>query len=90
MKTIINKKTDLTIFNSIVFENNKYNQSLHQITLFPHINRINQIKLSNLILSFRFRSIEFNKKRALPFFLARELLTNRKCVASLSNRNVQI
>ena len=90
MNNIINIKSDITRYNSIVFENNKYNQSLHQRTIFPYINRSNQMKLSNLILSFRFRSIEFNKKRALPFFLAIELLTNRKCVASLSNRNVQV
>lgn len=81
---------NLTIFNSIVSENIKYNQSLHQMTLFPYRNTFHQVKAFNLILSFRFRSIEFNKKRALPFFLAIELLTNRKCVASLSGRNVQI
>ena len=90
MQNTISINSDLTAFNSIVFENNKYNQTLHQRTLFPHINIHNQIKVSNLVISFRFRSIEFNKKRALPFFLAMELLTNRKCVASLSKRNVQV
>ena len=81
---------NLTRYNSIVSEHIKYNQTLHQITLFPYINTFNQVKAFNLILSFRFRSIAFNKKRALPFFLAIELLTNRKCVVSLSSRNVQI
>ena len=42
-----------------------------------------------MITYFSFRSIQFNKKRALPFFLAIELLTNQKSVASLSNRNIQ-
>ena len=81
---------NLTIYNSIVSEHITFNQTLHQITLFPYINTFNQAKAFNLILSFRFRSIEFNKKRALPFFLAIELLTNRKCVASLSSRNIQV
>ena len=44
---------------------------------------------SHIVISFRFRSISFSKKRALAFFLAIELLTNRKCVASLSSRNIQ-
>lgn len=66
-----------------------YNQSLHQRTVFPLNNTHNRGGLSHVVLSFRFRSIEFSKKRALPFFLAVELLTHRKCVASLSRRNVQ-
>jgi len=72
-----------------VAEHIKYNQNLHQTTLFPQVNLSNQAKLSCIVLSCRFRSIEFNKKRALPFFLAIELLTHRKCVASLSHRNIQ-
>ncbi len=67
----------------------KYNQVLHQNTIFPYQNASNRNSIARAILSFRFRSIEFSKKRALPFFLARELLTNRKCVASLSRSNVQ-
>ena len=72
-----------------VSEHKKYNQALHQRTVFPLTNKHNSAALSSIVLSFRFRSIEFNKKRALPFFLAIELLTHRKCVASLSSRNVQ-
>lgn len=66
-----------------------YNQSLHQRTIFPYRNTQRQSKIERAVVSFRFRSIEFSKKRALPFFLARELLTNRKCVASLSRQNIQ-
>lgn len=66
-----------------------YNQSLHQRTIFPYRNTHRQSKIERAVVSFRFRSIEFSKKRALPFFLARELLTNRKCVASLSRQNIQ-
>lgn len=84
---IIGASSDFVI--STISEYTKYNQNLHQRTLFPYVNTYSSGKLSRISVSFRFRSIEFNKKRALPFFLARELLTQRKCVASLSKRNVQ-
>ena len=74
---------------STFFEHKQYNQNLHQRTLFPYVNSQSSGSLSRVIVSFRFRCIEFSKKKALPFFLARELLTYRKCVASLSHRNVQ-
>lgn len=73
----------------VVHDHIKYNQVLHQNTIFPYQNSSNSNSIDRVILSFRFRSIEFSKKRALPFFLAMELLTNRKCVASLSSSNVQ-
>lgn len=74
---------------SVISEHTRYSQNLHQVTLFPHVNSHVSGGLSRIVLSFRFRAIEFSKKRALPFFLAMELLTNRKCVASLSTRNIQ-
>ncbi len=74
---------------STIAENKKYNQKLHQRTTFPYVNSYVISTLSRISVSFRFRSIEFSKKRALPFFLARELLTHRKCIASLSKRNIQ-
>ncbi len=74
---------------STISEYKKYNESLHKMTVFPHMNKYRSGGLSRISLSFRFRSIEFSKKRALPFFLAIELLTHRKCIASLSKRNVQ-
>lgn len=77
------------LYCSPVAEQKKYNQSLHQRTQFHSVNTYGNKSLSHVILAFRFRSIEFSKKRALPFFLAIELLTHRKCVASLSSRNVQ-
>ena len=73
----------------IFSEHKQYNQILHQRTIFPYINIQNVGKLERMITYFSFRSIQFNKKRALPFFLAIELLTNQKSVASLSNRNIQ-
>lgn len=61
---------------------------LHQVTLFPYANTHRRPSLEKATRSFRFRSIEFAKKRSLPFFLAVELLTQQKGVASLSQRNV--
>ena len=74
---------------STISEYKKYSESLHQRTVFPYMNKHMFGGLSQVSLSFRFRSIEFSKKRALPFFLAIELLTHRKGIASLSKRNVQ-
>ena len=81
----------IPVFISTVSEHKKYNQSLHQLTIFPQVNTrsLSAAAMSTIVVSFRFRSINFSKKRALPFFLAIELLTHRKCIASLSSRNVQ-
>ena len=75
--------------NSIVKEHKKYNQRLHQLTLFPKETSFQFKDMERIIVSFRFRTISFSKKRALIFFLALELITHRKCVASLSSRNIQ-
>lgn len=69
-------------------ENNLYNTKLHSITKFPFKNIYQQGNLYKIILNFSFKPIDFNKKRALPFFLAMELLSNQKCVATLSKKNV--
>lgn len=92
-KATLSTKTNQTFspkfLGSPVSDNKKYAQTLHARTSFPRVNCATSGDLSQVVLSFRFRSIEFSKKRALPFFLAIELLTHRKCVASLSSRNVQ-
>ena len=64
--------------------------ALHQLSLFPYANPHRRSTLREATVSFRFRSIEFQKKRALPFFLAIELLTQQKPIASLSSRHVLI
>lgn len=69
-------------------ENQLYNTKLHAITKFPLKNIYQHADLCKIILNFSFKPIDFNKKRALPFFLAMELLTNQKCVATLSKKNV--
>lgn len=73
---------------SRTIENQIYNTKLHAITKFPLKNIYQNADLYKIILNFSFKPIDFNKKRALPFFLAMELLTNQKCVATLSKKNV--
>lgn len=85
----VKKSLSTQLYVSPFKEFRQYNQSLHQRTLFPYRNTHRQSEIERAVVSFRFRSIEFSKKRALPFFLAMELLTNRKCVASLSRQNIQ-
>lgn len=65
-----------------------YTNSLYSLTKFPRKNIHAQSKFFRLILNFSFKSIDFNKKRTLPFFLAMELLTNQKCIATLSSKNI--
>lgn len=65
----------------------EYTTALHQLTLFPYAASARRSKISRVTLSVTFRSVLFQKKRSLPFFLARELLTQQKPVATLSRRN---
>jgi hypothetical protein len=70
-------------------DNKKYNQILHKNTIFPYFNYNKKDQIDFIVLSFRFQSIAFNKKRVLPFFLALELLSNRKPVSIISKTNLQ-
>lgn len=84
------KVTSLNLYNlSPITEHKKYSQTLHQVTFFPKVNVHTFSEMASIVVSFRFRSIAFSKKRSLAFFLAIELLTHRKCIASLSSRNIQ-
>lgn len=67
-----------------------YNQQLHAMTLFPYNNVHKQVKYTRLVLNFSFKELDFNKKKVLPFFLAMELLTSQKCVATLSSKNILV
>lgn len=69
-------------------ENSIYNQKLHAITIFPYENIHTAGTLTKMILNLSLKEVDFNKKRALPFFLAMELLTNQKCIATLSSKNI--
>jgi ribosomal protein L5 len=70
-------------------EHANYNKKLHYITAIPTLNKCTKSIINCVIVSFNFKSISFNKKKILPFFLAIKLLTKQKGVASLSSRNVQ-
>lgn len=86
----INQTISNTDSNRIpIQEHSRYNLSLYQTTIFPyeHTHRLSSV--TKAVLSFRFRPIEFSKKRSLLFFLALELLTSQKAIASLSSRNRQ-
>jgi hypothetical protein len=82
------KKKQKTPFFLRFKENKKYNEHLNAITLFPYNNIYQQGTFYRTILNFSFKDLDFNKKRVLPFFLAMELLTNQKCVATLSSKNI--
>jgi large subunit ribosomal protein L5 len=69
-------------------EDEKYNQKLYTVTLFPYSTFLAKGSVSRVILNFSFRDIDFNKKRTLPFFFAMELLTGQKAVATLSSKNI--
>ena len=69
-------------------EDEYYNHNLYAANIFPSINNTNKKIFSHIILNFSFRDINFNKKKTLSFFLALELLTQQKCVATLSSKNV--
>ncbi len=71
-----------------VSEHSRVSLSLHQTTLFPYTTPQARPTASSATLSFRFRSILFDKKRSLPFFLALELLTGQKPIAILAHRNL--
>jgi ribosomal protein L5 len=69
-------------------EHSNYNQNLNAMTLFPYVNVMQQGKFYNVTLNLSFKKIDFNKKKVLPFFLALELITGQKCVATLSSKNI--
>jgi hypothetical protein len=69
-------------------EDREYQTALLSSTIFPYLHLFTQAECFKAILNFSLKEIGFNKKKALVFFLAVELLTNQKCVATLSSKNV--
>lgn len=75
--------------NLIRFDEDRiYQKDLLSSTMFPYLHLHTQVKFFKGTLNFSLKEVEFNKKKALVFFLALELLTNQKCVATLSSKNV--
>ena len=83
-KKILTKQIQLNRFK----EYYNYSQTLQLTTIFPYMSIMNKGNFFCAILNFSFKDINFNKKRVLPFFLAMELLTNQKCVATLSTKDI--
>ena len=76
-------------------EHLRVNTSVHHATLFPLSSPHRVSALTNggspirsATLSFRFGSVNYAKGRVLPFFIALELLTGQKGIATLSRRAV--
>jgi ribosomal protein L5 len=84
------KKENFTYTLNRFKEEQAYNQPIHALSIFPHINVHASSKIYKTVLNFSLRDVDFNKKKALPFFLAMELITNQKCVATLSSKNILI
>lgn len=83
---IINNYPNLLRFK----EKNIYEDQLHSLSIFPYNNTNIKSNFLKIILNFSLKDIAFNKKKALPFFLAMEFLTNQKCVATLSSKNIMV
>ena len=85
-----NKEIRSKIYSNLVrFEEDRiYQRDLLSSTMFPYMHLFTQAKIYNGVLNFSLKEVDFNKKKALVFFLALELLSNQKCVATLSSKNV--
>jgi len=69
-------------------EYNKYIDKSNNTIVFYYVNLHVFINFYSLILNFSFKKVDFNKKKALAFFLGVEYLTNQKCIATLSSKNI--
>ncbi len=87
-----NNKKNITNFPNLIRfkETHYYEQALHSVSLFPYNNNHLSPNFFKIILNFSLKEVAFNKKKALPFFLAMELLSNQKCVATLSSKNIMV
>lgn len=85
-----NKEIRTKLYSNLIrFEEDQiYQRDLLSSTIFPYMHLFIQAKMYNGVLNFSLKEVDFNKKKALVFFLALELLTNQKCVATLSSKNV--
>lgn len=87
---VVKKEDKLKRYSNLIrFEEDRiYQRDLLSTTIFPYLHLHSQVKFFKGTLNFSLKEVEFNKKKALAFFLALELLTNQKCVATLSSKNV--
>lgn len=86
--TSIVAQTNSVFPHSFVQEHFNSTVKLQQASVFPYPNSHKIVEFFSLTFYIQFRSINFEKKRALPFFLTVELLTSQKSIAVLANRPV--
>ena len=85
----IKKNTSQSYLNINRFK--EYQKSTHKInniTMFSYGNIYLLANFYSIILNFSLKNVGFNKKKALSFFLGIEYLTNQKCIATLSSKNI--
>ena len=70
------------------FENFNYNYNLDYITKFNKINTFSKTKCIKISLNFGFKEIKFDKKQMILHFFILELLSNQKCVITVSRKNL--
>lgn len=66
----------------------KRSTDLESLTKFNVLNTFNNPKIVKIILTFSFKDISFQEKKAVPFFLALELLTGQKASVTKSKSSV--
>jgi large subunit ribosomal protein L5 len=71
-----------------IYEDFFYNQKLDFLTKFNPINNLSPKNLKKITLNFGFKSIKFEKKKMILFFMILELITNQKCVLTSSRKNL--
>jgi large subunit ribosomal protein L5 len=69
-------------------EDFSYNYNLDFLSKFNVLNTITKKKCIKIVLNFGFKSIKFDKKQMILHFLILELLTNQKCVLTMSKKNL--
>jgi len=68
-------------------EDFNFNYTLDLFTKFNIIIPTTTVKCTNIILNFGFKEINFEKKEMIAYFFLLELLSNQKCVLTISRKN---
>ncbi len=74
----------------ILKEQSTFSNELFFITKFSKLNSSFKTDFSKIVLNFSFKSIGFNRKKVITFFLLMELITNQKCCVTKSRKNVLV
>ena len=86
-----NEKNKIFLNDFIFYDKNLYDKQLFFLTKFNYKNSyINLNEIFKIVFNFGFKSINFNKKKILFFFILLELITNQKCVGTKSKKDILI